>query len=215
MATLPASEKEMRNISGDKFSGEEATKEKFMELAGKYSIIHLATHATANDNDPTKSFIEFYPRDSVYTSSRLFTKEIAALDLDNVHLVILSACETGRGQLVKGEGLMSITRAFSSAGCRNTIASLWRADDVSTARISGYLHNYIKGGRTYAEALRQAKKDYLQSAPERFQTPAYWAHLRLIGSFEKGTGNNTLLILVGIVAALLIGGVIYFSRRRS
>ena len=110
---------------------------------------------------------------------------------------------------------MSITHAFSSAGCRNTIASLWRADDVSTARISGYLHSHLSNGSTYAEALRQAKKEYLQSAPKRFQTPAYWSHLRLIGSFEKGASNNILLILVAIVAVLFIGGLIYFSRPRS
>ena len=213
--TLPASEKEISHINGDKFSGEKATKEKFMDLAGKYSIIHLATRAIANDKDPAKSFIEFYPRDSVYTSSKLFTNEIAALDLGNVNLVILSACESGKGQLDKGEGLMSITHAFSSAGCRNTIASLWRADDVSTARISGYLHSHLSNGSTYAEALRQAKKEYLQSAPKRFQTPAYWSHLRLIGSFEKGASNNILLILVAIVAVLFIGGLIYFSRPRS
>jgi CHAT domain-containing protein len=214
--TLPASEKEIGSITGDKITGDKATKEKFVSRAKDYAILHLATHARANDSVPSKSFIEFYPLDSSFTSSRLFTNEIAGLRLNDVKLVILSACETGSGQLVKGEGLMSLTRAFSFAGCQNTIASLWRADDVSTATISGFLHKYISKGNTFATALQEAKLNYLnEDIPERLKSPAYWAHLRLIGNFEEKNSfpYQYVLIIVGLIVIAVL--IIYFSRRRS
>ena len=110
---------------------------------------------------------------------------------------------------------MSLTRAFSYAGCQNTIASLWRADDVSSSKISGHLHKYIDDGKTYAASLQQAKIDYLNEVPERLGSPAYWAHLRLIGTFEMGAGHNLTYLVVIIAVMLLIAGVIYLSRRRS
>ena len=214
--TWPASEMEMRDIKGDKITGEEATKEKFIKDAKNYAIIHLATHATANDSFPDKSYIQFYPHDSSFISSRLFTNEIRGLSLNNVHLVILSACETGTGQLVKGEGLMSLTRAFSIAGCQNTIATLWRAENKSTAIISRYLHKYIAGGKTFAESLRQAKMDYLNDdIPGRLKSPAYWAHIRLIGTFEKNKTSSLVYFLIIAVVLVLTAVVIYFTRRRS
>lgn len=214
--TLPASEMEIRNIKGDKITGEKATKEKFIKDAENYTIIHLATHATANDSISAKSYIQFYPRDSSFILSRLFTNEIPGLSLNNVDLVILSACETEAGQLVKGEGLMSLTRAFSYAGCQNTIATLWRADEMATARISRNLHQYIADGKTFAESLRQTKIDYLNDdIPERLKSPAYWAHIRLIGTFEKNKSNSRTYLLIIAAVLVLIAGLIYFSRQQS
>ncbi|HUQ66201.1 MAG TPA: CHAT domain-containing protein [Flavitalea sp.] len=214
--TLRASEKEIGSIKGDKIIGINATKEKFIASAGDYSIIHLATHATTNDSVPSGSFIKFYPHDSSLTSSRMLINEIAGLTLNNVHLVILSACEKGTGKFVNGEGLMSLTRAFSFAGCQNTIASLWRADDVSTATICGHMHKYISKGKTFAASLQQAKIDYLNDdLPLRLKSPAYWAHLRLTGNFEEDQtfGYGYVFLIAGLM--VIIAVVIYFSRRRS
>jgi len=213
--TLPASEQEIRDIRGLKVTESKATKEIFVSLAKNYPVIHLATHAQANDSIPSRSYIEFYPADSSFTSSRLFTNEIAVLGLSDVNLVILSACETGTGQLVKGEGLMSLTRAFSYAGCRNTIASLWRADDASTAAISSYLHRHINTNESFAKALQQAKLDYLNEATGRLRLPAYWAHLRLIGNFEKPANGNSVYLLIAAATMVLIVVIIFLSRRRS
>lgn len=213
--TLLPSDMEIRNIKGDKITGEEASKEKFIKDAKNYGIIHLVTHVTANDSFPDKSYIQFYPHDSSVISSRLFTNEIPGLSLNNVHLVILSACETETGQLVKGEGLMSLTRAFSFAGCPNTIATLWRADDTSTAKISWYLHQYIAGGKTFAESLRQAKLDYLNDdISGRLKSPAYWAHIRLIGTFGKNKISSLTYLLIIAAVSVLIALIIYYSRRR-
>jgi CHAT domain-containing protein len=213
--SLPASEMEIQNIRGDKITGKNATKDKFIASAKNYPVIHLATHARANDSIPARSFIEFYRDDSTFTSSRLFSKEIAGLGLDNVNLVILSACETGTGQLVKGEGLMSLTRAFSYAGCRNTIASLWKADDKSTAKISAHLHHYINNGESFADALQKARMDYLSEATGSLKLPAYWAHLRLIGGFEQSKRGNVIYLIIGSALLIAIIAIIFLSRRRS
>jgi len=212
---LPASAIEIENIKGERLTGASATKEKFVASAKDYPVIHLATHAQANDSIPARSFVEFYDADSSFTSSRLFTNEIGVLNLNNVNLVILSACETGTGQLVKGEGLMSLTRAFSYAGCKNTIASLWKADDFSTAKISKRLHQHINDGDTYADALQHAKQDYLSEVGGRLKLPAYWAHLRLIGNFEESKSNNSTYLVVAIALVVLIAAIIFLSRRRS
>lgn len=212
--TLPASGIEIQNIKGAKVIGSNAIKEKFIASANSYPVIHLATHARVNDSMPSSSYIQFYPADSVVTSSRLFTSEISILDLHKVNLVILSACETGTGQLVKGEGLMSLTRAFSYAGCKNSIASLWKADDMSTAKISTYLHKHLNDGKTFAVALQQAKENYLRESTARLKLPAYWAHLRLIGNFETSGSHSSVYLVIGAVLLAVFIVFIFVSRRR-
>jgi CHAT domain-containing protein len=211
---LPASEMEIDKIRGEKVTGRNATKQRFVTAASNFPVLHLATHARANDSLPARSYIEFYPTDSSFTSSRLFTNEISLLGLNEVNLVILSACETGAGQLVKGEGLMSITRAFSYAGCRNTIASLWKADDVSTAKISRSMHRHINDGKSFAIALQLAKNDYIEQAAGRLKLPAYWAHLRLVGNFQASAPNRNIYFLVGAGVLVLLALVIFLSRRQ-
>lgn len=219
LKSLPASRSEVENIIGDKLFARQATKNAFLSRAPSFSIIHLATHAVANDKDPQQSYISFYPqKDSSDLTYNLYSPEIEDLSLDSARLIILSACETGTGVLERGEGLMSLTRAFSYAGCPNTIASLWKADDISTAKISQHLHDYLKEGKTAAESLRLATLDYLEddNIPMRLKTPAHWAHLRLVGIFEKkeegGRWMSISIIAAGIMLALII---FYLSRKRS
>jgi CHAT domain-containing protein len=155
-----------------------------MHFSAAYPVIHLATHAEANDSDPLRSFIEFYGlKGDADTIHRLYEQEIYHLDMKSTRLVILSACETGAGLLVNGEGIMSLSRAFSYAGCKTVITSLWKADDIATAFISRRLHHYLQKGFRKDEALQKAKIDYLESndIEPGHKTPAYWAHLVLIG----------------------------------
>lgn len=181
LAPLPGSMQEVQQLKGLVYTGERATKERFVSMAGhQHNIIHLATHAVINHQDPLHSFIAFYP--SGAKDDKLFTPELYNLPLQAVQLAILSACETGSGQLVKGEGIMSLARGFAYAGCPSIITSLWRADDQSTSYIVKQLHHYLQKGKDKDEALRQAKLDYLAREPDRrLRSPAFWAHLVLIG----------------------------------
>jgi CHAT domain-containing protein len=220
-AQLPSSKKEVEALGGTSVYDQKATKQFFLNGASQYNIIHLATHAYANDKNPNQSFIAFYPAlpDSAF-NYKLYLPEIYNLKLDKTRLVVLSACESGTGELVKGEGVMSLSRAFSHAGCNNIITSMWKADDASTAYISATLYHYLQNNYTITEALQQARLDYLNDAniPASKKQPGYWAHLRLIGSFQKTESNNYLLIFVIVLSVfgsiMVIKGRNRFKRFR-
>lgn len=208
-APLPASKKEVASLSGKIFVDTAATKNNFLQNASNFPIIHLATHAQANDKNPLESFIAFYPqKNSTALQYRLYEQEIYNLHLNNSLLVVLSACETGKGQLISGEGLMSLSRAFSYAGCPAVITSLWKAEDNATAYLTQKLYYYLQKGYAKDEALRKAKMDYLDDdtiAPN-FKTPNFWAHLILVGDASPVTGSTVhyWYIFAGIILALVI-----------
>jgi CHAT domain-containing protein len=130
--------------------------------------------------------------------------------------LILSACETGSGSLVNGEGIISLSRAFSYAGCKSVITSLWKADDISTAFIVKRVHHYLQKGLKKDEALQKAKIDYLNNneIDEHFKTPAWWAHLILIGNYQSVAGKGfswNIILLAVLLSGLLI--FILFKKR--
>jgi len=181
---LPASLSELDQLKGKILVGQQANKSAFVQYASNYPFIHLATHAYASDQNPLQSFIAFYGDSTeADTLRRLYEQEIYRLDLHSSRLVILSACETGSGHLIHGEGIMSLSRAFSYAGCPAVVTSMWKADDAATTFIIQRLHHYLNDGYLTDEALQLAKLDYLQSDQfePRKKTPAFWAHLVLIG----------------------------------
>jgi CHAT domain-containing protein len=210
-AALPSSANEVENLKGNILMGMEATKTNFLANANKYDILHLATHASANNEKPEYSFVTFYPTNNDY---KLYATEINNLRLDSTSLVILSACETGTGQLVKGEGLLSLSRAFAYAGCPNIVTSLWKAEDQTTSFIITKLHAYLKKGFTKDKALQQAKIDLLKSSEisPRYKSPNYWAHFIFIGEYDAGTKSSNWWI---IATCILTAGIIYILVQRK
>jgi hypothetical protein len=95
-------------------------------------------------------------------------------------LMIISACETGKGEWVNNEGVISLARAFTYAGCSSVVNSLWKADDQATAAILKKFHFYLQQGLTKSRALQKAKLDYLQTNTI-YKNPGYWSGLVLIG----------------------------------
>jgi CHAT domain-containing protein len=213
---LAYSKNEVENLEGHVLLDSAATKNKLLTDADKYGILHLATHTIVNDTVPEKSLIAFYPvAGKTPNDNNLYVQEIYNLKLDSTQLVILSACETGTGQLSKGEGLMSIARAFTYAGCPNIIASLWKADDKSTAWIIQRFYHYLQNGAPAAAALQKAKLDYLQSPDieKRFKSPNYWAHLVLTGIPEREKNSLRWLWVTAIL--FVIPGIFYYARKRA
>jgi CHAT domain-containing protein len=215
---LKESGDEVSGLTGKAFLSKEATKENFLKSAFQYPIIHLATHAIVDNTVPLLSFIAFYPliTDSVLKNN-LYESEIYNLDLNNNQLVILSACETGNGRMINGEGIMSLSRAFFYAGCKSVVTSLWKADDVATAFITKHIHKYLEKGYAKDEALQKAKSDYLKSddIDARFKTPGYWATLELTGDFNSiGKKSHFQLYLI-IVSILIVLFLIIAVARKS
>jgi CHAT domain-containing protein len=213
LRTLPASEEEVLGIKGDIYLNEKASKTRFLEEYRSHGIIHFATHAITNDQEPNQSFIAFYPDNQGY---KLLTEELYDLDLSKTRLVVLSACEAGRGKLQKGEGIISLARAFAFAGCESVMTTLWNAHDETTANISERFHEYLSDGLRTDEALRKAKLDFLDSElGSRYEHPYYWANFVLIGkaeSFEDNT-QKWLLIVSGLILLGILGS--YFYRKRK
>lgn len=205
LVPLPASEQEVRQIGGDVYVEKEATKKCFLEQYRAHGIIHFATHALTDDKDPMRSFVAFYPDGQEY---RLFTDELYNLDLKEAQLVVLSACETGAGKLQRGEGVMSLARAFAYAGAQSVATTLWNANDEVTAYISMHFHKYIKDGLSLDEALQRAKLDFLQSdLGRRYDHPYYWANMVLIGRtdpIQKGIAWWWFVIGAGVLLTGLI-----------
>lgn len=212
LSSLPASKDEVTALEGMAFTDSDATKKNFLQSINQYGIIHLATHASVNNEEPSRSFIAFYPGNEDY---KLFAQEISNLKLDSTRLVILSACETGAGQLVKGEGLMSLSRAFAYAGCPNIITSLWKAEDKTTAFLTQRVHYYLDKKYTKDKALQQAKLDLLNNKDidPRFKSPNYWAHLLFIGDYEA---RHNAYNWWWIALAILTTSIVYlFLKRKS
>jgi CHAT domain-containing protein len=112
-------------------------------------------------------------------TSILHLGEVYNLNL-NTDLVVLSACETGRGEIKKGEGIIGLTRDLLYAGASNLLVSLWQVDDEATAKLMVDFYDRMLNGVSKAEALHQAKLQMLQENPEQ-ALPYYWSAFILIG----------------------------------
>jgi CHAT domain-containing protein len=155
--------------------GEAATRQSFLAAAPEYQLLHLATHAKANNEKGGFSFLSFseQPGDST-GSGRLYARELYSMSLP-AELVVLSACETGIGQLSRGEGVMGLSHAFAKAGAKSLVTTLWRVSDQASAQLMGYFYEALSQGAPKDEALRQAKLRYLESVPPQQQHPFFWA----------------------------------------
>jgi len=147
----------------------------------KYSVIHFATHGLVNSSKPELSCILLAKEDSTSTEDGiLFSGEIYNLKI-NADLVVLSACETGLGEIKKGEGIIGLTRALLYAGTRNIVVSLWKVSDNSTAKlmIDFYQNIVNQSDNNYAKSLSKAKQNMIQC--EEFAHPFYWSPFILVG----------------------------------
>jgi CHAT domain-containing protein/Tfp pilus assembly protein PilF len=184
--SLVASRQEIESIRGEKYFGAEATKKVFMNKANAFDIVHLATHAKTFNDDPLKSHIAFFTNEKGKDSEcKLYMPEIYNMNFDQVKLVVISACEVGGGKIMKGEGIISLSRAFAFGGCPNIVTSLWAAHDVTSATLMSSFHSYLEDGYDKDEALRNAKLDYLNSnIDQRLKSPVYWSNFIFIGNAD-------------------------------
>jgi len=158
----------------------EASEENFKGTAGSYKYLHLATHGILNEKNPKLSGLIFsQPSDSGHAEDGvLYAGETFNL-ATNADLVVLSSCESGLGKLVKGEGLMAITRGFIYAGASNIIVSLWKVYDKHTSELMVELYKNILAGKNYVTALREAKLQMIRGPATAF--PQKWSAFVLVG----------------------------------
>ena len=165
--------------------GAGARESTFKSEAGQFRILHLATHGLLDDTHPMYSNLLLTPDVDGKEDGLLEAREIMQMDL-RADLAVLSACETGRGHISAGEGVIGLAWAFFVAGTPTTVVSLWNVDSVSTADLMLEFHRRLhaaalSGQNTLqtAESLRQAQLHLLHSSHTAH--PFYWAGFSTVG----------------------------------
>ncbi len=183
--------------------GEKATSKAFLKNLSAFDVIHLSTHARGGTfNSPP--VIELIDR-------VISVNELYGLQLDNL-LVVLSACETGVGKLIKGEGVINLARGFRYAGAENVLFTLWNVNDYATARIMQNFYGHVSKNMTTTQALTASKKDYLKddTVDNTKKSPFYWASFVYYGEpvvIKPETLNFyfvLLIVLLGLMASVIL-----------
>jgi CHAT domain-containing protein len=147
----------------------------------KNTRLHFATHGLIDDANPTQSSVLMTLDGDPREDGFLEVSEIMDLDLD-CDLVVLSACQTARGKIFSGEGVVGLSRAFLYAGARSVAVSLWNVGDISTGQLMKSFYSKMKPTTSNAAALREAQLEMLHG-DLKWQHPYYWAPFILVGKY--------------------------------
>jgi CHAT domain-containing protein len=150
----------------------------FRKEAPNYSVLHLATHASANIQIGDYSFLAFSEAEQY--DHRLEVGELYGMHIP-AELVVLSACETGLGEWQRGEGVIGLERAFSYAGAKSLITTHWKVSDRASAKLMSQLYDQLATGLPKDIALQQAQLAYMNSSENWLSHPFFWA-----GFVQKG-----------------------------
>ncbi|WP_198439741.1 CHAT domain-containing protein [Pareuzebyella sediminis] len=170
------SKDEVRSVAsifpGQTLFNEKASKSNFMANADHHNILHLATHADIGDGE--NPWVAF-------SDSKMYLKEIYAIK-NHADMVVLSGCNTSSGEVMNGEGVMSLARGFFYAGAKSVVSTLWPIADEAGKDILVNFYNNLNQGLTKSTALQKAKLDYLANTKEEeLKHPYYWAGFIVLG----------------------------------
>lgn len=193
-----------------------------MDLS-QYAILHFATHGLLDPKRPEHSGILLSTVDDQGKKQEGFItlQDVYSLRAP-VDLVVLSACRTGLGREIRGEGLVGLTRGFMYAGATTVVASLWKVDDESTAELMKLFYTeMLQNRKTPDEALRIAQNSIRQNP--RWSAPHFWAGFTLQGEYQyvvnskRGWRRYSMLIVIGLVGIVLVsvGGFYRYRLRAS
>ena len=216
---LPQAAREVRNASeelggaSDLFVGENARKAQLTRAQAPVPVMHFATHAFADPDDPDRSYI-LLARESGRSQGfdYLFLREAAGIGAARGSLVVVSACDSGTGRITRGEGVQSFASAFLAAGARGVLTSLWRVGDRPTEELMTRFYAALAAGGSAEDALRSAKLAFRRSAGTAAH-PAYWAGFVLAGDggtriphvFSWKAAAAVVLAVAALFSAILAG----------
>ncbi len=221
------SEREINNLrdvatEGQTFvaSDYDATREQLLKTdLSQYAILHFATHGLLNPEHPENSglVLSTITRDGRTVHPFVGLQDIYTLRAP-VDLVVLSACQTGLGKDIRGEGLVGLTRGFMYAGATSVVASLWKVKDDATAELMRLFYTeMLKNGKTPAEALRAAQNSIRQQP--QWSAPHYWAGFTLQGEYRYVVNSSHgwrrySAVIIGATVVLLLLTAAYWYRFR-
>ena len=200
----------------------DATRDKLLNTdLTQYAVLHFATHGYLDPNHPEKSglLLATTNPDGKKLNGFVGLQDVYSLRAP-VDLVVLSACETGLGKDIRGEGLIGLTRGFMYAGATSVVASLWKVEDEATAELmKSFYTEMLKNGKTPAEALRSAQNSIRQNPQHpQWSAPHYWAGFTLQGEYRYAVNSShgwkTYQIVLLAAAVVLLSGFGGFVWRR-
>jgi CHAT domain-containing protein len=186
---------------------------------GQYQVVHLATHSLINNEHPELSgiLLSMVNKKGEPENGFLQLHDIYNLRL-SADLVVLSACSTGLGKEVRGEGLVGLTRGFIHAGSKTVVASLWKVDDQATAELMSHFYQaMLTDGLPPAAALKVAKEKMRQQ--KRWYAPYYWAAFVLQGEYRgtvkinNNSRSSSYIAAFSLIALVCLSCSHYFIKR--
>jgi CHAT domain-containing protein len=189
---LPATRDEIREIAAlfpgaEIYLGEEATEERAKQASAHADFLHFAGHGLIDERFPLDSALALTIPTQLQEgrdNGLLQAWEIFETVRLDAHLVTLSACDTGLGKEMGGEGILGLTRAFQFAGARSVLASLWNVSDDSTATLMKRFYTFLRQGKTKDDALRAAQLDLIRNKKSDLSHPYHWAGFSLYGDWQ-------------------------------
>ena len=178
---LPCAQKEVEMIATilntTPLIGREATKAEVMKRMSSVGVIHIAAHGNKHTGEialsPNPEWTSEFPEEEDYL---LKMSDVQAANL-RASLVVLSCCQSGRGRILKGEGVVGIARAFLAGGARSVLVALWDIDDEATLVFMERFYQHVKEGKNVSVAVQQSMKSLRES--EKVLKMWYWVPFNL------------------------------------
>jgi CHAT domain-containing protein len=216
LASLSGSDQSLKRIAknfkgADIFLEKDASKGNFMQHFARYKVLQLYTHAS--DSSSTGEPVIYL------ADSALYLSDLISDTWPITSLVVLSACESGLGRLYEGEGVFSFSRGFAAMGIPASLTNLWDVESESTYRLTELFYKYLASGMPYDVALQKAKLEFFHVSSGEQKLPTFWA-----ASILAGRTDDPLIVVISrgnfymyslIVAVLLLGGSIWYLRKRN
>lgn len=194
-------------LEGEPLTSDRASESRLKNLDDDFRVLHFATHAVADELVSGQSRL-YLAGDSTGEDGVVGLNELYGLSIHSP-LVVLSACQTGRGPILEGEGVMSLARAFQYSGANRVVASLWPADDEASYKVVSSFFAELQKGRNTARALQISRNQWLEEAPAFQCHPYYWSGYVLIGDsghilLEVNRGLPWWEIFIGLMLSLFL-----------
>jgi CHAT domain-containing protein len=190
--------------------GDEASERQLKGAAlSRYGVLHLAAHAVMDEEHPERSAVVLTPG-GAKEDGLLQAREVAALDLRD-RLVVLSACRSSTGALLRGEGLQSLARSFLEAGARAVVGNLWPVRDDEAEAMMAAFYRRLGSGKNVSESLAGARRERIRAGAPA----AAWAGVVVVGDGDLSFPPKRLALLPWtLAAALALVPMVWWARRR-
>ena len=196
---------------------ERATEADLLSRLPGASLLHLASHATADPSFPLHSQIVLSDDENADDDGTLHLYELQNQPLA-AELVVLSGCSTARGRTLRGEGMVGLQYAVRAAGASSALATLWPVDDQATVEVMGLFYEHLARGLTKDQALQQAQLGYIEASEGMEASPFYWAPAILSGDPSpvpwRGPRRGALWAVLAAAVAVAAGVAWWLTRRR-